>query len=260
MSVPSPAAHLSPSEAAKALGVTPRALRIYEQRGLVRPLRSREGWRAYGPEALARLHQILALKRLGLKLAEIAVLISGRFAGLDAVLALQETELTRRRDETVRALALVGAARARLAAGEALSLDDLTTLTKETTMSDQAPQWARKMQPFIDRRLDEADKAAMSARAGAFDQVEVGAEWEALIAQAKTLVGTDPGSSEALELARRWRSQIRLSTGGDPAIAAKLSDVWKDSFATPEVAASLPFGPEVMAFVSQAMARLEPER
>jgi len=250
---------LSPAETARALGVTPRALRVYEQRGLVRPLRSQAGWRAYGPEALTRLHQVLALKRLGLSLAKIAVLISGRFARLEAVLELQEEMLERRKGEAERGLELVRAARSRLAAGEALSLDDLTTLTKETTMNEQTPEWARKMQPSIDQHLNAADKAAMAARAGDFDQAKVAAEWQALIAKAKALVGADPGSPEARDLALRWREQIRLSTGGDPAIEAKLNQVWKESFAKPDVAAALPFGPEVMAFVSQAMARIPSE-
>ena len=82
--------YLSPAQTAKALGVTVRALRLYEQKGLVRPIRSEAGWRAYGPEALVRLHQVLALKRLGLSLAKITVLVSGRLAKLDAVLELQE--------------------------------------------------------------------------------------------------------------------------------------------------------------------------
>ncbi len=111
--------YLSPAQTAEALGVTVRALRIYEQKGLVRPLRSEAGWRVYGPEALARLHQVLTLKRLELSLAKIAVLISGRLAELDGVLELQEEILSRRRREAERGLQLVRSARARLASPRA---------------------------------------------------------------------------------------------------------------------------------------------
>jgi len=247
--------YLSPAETAKALGVTVRALRVYEERGLVAPLRSQAGWRAYGPEALSRLHQVLTLKRLGLSLAKIAVLVSGRLARLDAVLELQEEVLARRRDEAARGLALVRSARGRIGRGEALSLDDLTTLTRETTMTDQAPDWANKMQPIIDRHLSAEDKAAMAANAGAFDQAAVSAEWDELIATAKSLIGTDPGAPAAQDLARRWKALVLQATGGDPAITAKMGQAWQDSFADPKVAPALPFGPEVMAFVGQAMAR-----
>jgi DNA-binding transcriptional MerR regulator len=247
--------NLSPAETAKALGVTVRALRVYEQRGLVRPLRSQAGWRAYGPEALTRLHQVLTLKCLGLSLAKIAVLISGRLSRLDAVLELQEQMLARRWEEAGRGLELVRSARARIARGEALSLDDLTTLTRETTMKDQAPDWAKKMQPMIDKHMSAEDKAAMAAKAGAFDQESVSAEWDELIAKAKSLIGSDPGGPEAQELARRWKTQVLRATGGDPAITAKMRQGWQESFASPDVAPALPFGPEVWAFVGEAMAR-----
>jgi MerR family transcriptional regulator, thiopeptide resistance regulator len=251
--------YLSPAETAKGLGVTVRALRVYEQRGLVRPLRSRAGWRAYGPEALIRLHQVLTLKRLGLSLAKIAVLISGRLSKLDAVLELQEEVLARRWEEAGRGLELVRSARARIASGQALSLDDLTTLTRETTMTDQIPDWARKMQPMIDKNMSAKDKAAIGARADDFDQAKVSAQWDALIAEAKSLVGTDPGAPRAQDLARRWKAMVLKATGGDPEITAKMGRVWQDSFADPDVAPALPFGPEVMAFVGQAMARAAPQ-
>ncbi|MDP1639637.1 MAG: MerR family transcriptional regulator [Hyphomicrobium sp.] len=46
----SSAQFLSASEAASRLGVSAKALRLYEQRGLIAPIRSAAGWRAYGPD------------------------------------------------------------------------------------------------------------------------------------------------------------------------------------------------------------------
>lgn len=54
---------LSAAEAAKALGVSKRTLQFYEEKGLVRPVRTEGGWRAYGAGALTRLHQLLAFRR-----------------------------------------------------------------------------------------------------------------------------------------------------------------------------------------------------
>ena len=39
-----------------------KALRVYEQRGLLRPARTAAGWRAYGPQQMARLAEIVALR------------------------------------------------------------------------------------------------------------------------------------------------------------------------------------------------------
>ncbi|MEO7026146.1 MAG: MerR family transcriptional regulator [Caulobacteraceae bacterium] len=249
---------MSPAQAARASGVTVRALRVYEQRGLVRPIKSGAGWRAYGPEALGRLHQVLALKRLGLSLKQIAVLMSGRLAKLDSVLELQEVALARRREDCERGLGLVRFARARIASGHALSLDDLTTLTRETTMSEQAPDWVKKMQPIIDAHLTDADKAAMRAH---FDpaQGDYGRKWEEAIGDATALLGTDPASPKALDVARRWRELAKRSTAGDPAIYAKMGEVWRQSLASPEVAPTLPFSRDVWNFVGQALAHLPPD-
>ena len=51
-------AHLSPSETARRFGISIKALRLYEQRGLLTPIRSSNGstgsrWRAYGPVQIA---------------------------------------------------------------------------------------------------------------------------------------------------------------------------------------------------------------
>ena len=116
--------HLSPTETASRFGVSIQALRLYESRGLLTPLRSEAGWRTYGPDQIARLHQILALKRLGLSLARIAELLAGPDA-LEEVLALQEQVLARDSEQLTRALTLVRAARVKLKAGQALSIEDL---------------------------------------------------------------------------------------------------------------------------------------
>ena len=125
--------NLSPAEAARRFGVSIKALRLYERRGLLKPLRSQAGWRAYGPDQIARLHQILALKGLGLSLASIGQLLSSADT-LDVVLGLQDRALVQEGRRTARALALIRKARAKLKAGQTLSIDDLATLSKETSM------------------------------------------------------------------------------------------------------------------------------
>ena len=50
-----------PGETARRLGVTTKALRVYEREKLVLPRRAESGWRLYGPAQIARLHQIIVL-------------------------------------------------------------------------------------------------------------------------------------------------------------------------------------------------------
>ncbi|MER7171465.1 MerR family transcriptional regulator [Streptomyces mesophilus] len=59
-------------EAAAAAGTTPRALRLYESRGLLRPPpRSASGQREYGAADVARIRVIRSLLALGLTLEDI---------------------------------------------------------------------------------------------------------------------------------------------------------------------------------------------
>jgi len=59
-----------------ALALTPRAVRFYEQRGLVSPERDAHGRRLYGAEAFARLEVIAEARRAGLSLEEIGAVLA----------------------------------------------------------------------------------------------------------------------------------------------------------------------------------------
>ena len=72
---------LNPSEAARRLGISTKALRVYEQRGLITPLRSAAGWRAYGADEMTRAADIVALRALGFSLAEVARVLKGDLKG-----------------------------------------------------------------------------------------------------------------------------------------------------------------------------------
>ena len=62
-------------EIAREFGISTRTIRYYEERGLLGPVRRREGRRRiYGGDQLARLRFIQRLKLLGLSLDEIAEL------------------------------------------------------------------------------------------------------------------------------------------------------------------------------------------
>lgn len=67
----------SVGEMAAELGVTPRALRFYESKGLLAPLR-REGMRFYGNSDRERIALILKLKKFGFTLVEIKDMIRAR--------------------------------------------------------------------------------------------------------------------------------------------------------------------------------------
>ncbi len=247
-----------PAETAERLSVSVKALRIYERSGLVAPLRDANGWRAYGPDQQARLHQVLALKRLGLPLSRIAELLAGRLASLDAVLALQQQVLEARRADADHGLALLAAARAKLARDGALSPDDLTQLTKETAVDEKMTEddWNRLAKPVFERHFTPEEQAQFAARKNDFDQAEVTREWDALIAEGRALQAQgDAGSPQAMDLAERWMAQVRRFTGDDPAMIVKSSEANKELLANPEAARKMPFDLSLMQFVGEAYKR-----
>lgn len=137
---------LSAAECAERMGLTVRALRLYERYGLIRPRRTDKDWRLYGTADIARLTEVLALKRLGLSLSAIAGLLAGRETDLERMLAMQQSVLRETRERAEHGLSIVEALRAKLAGGGHVSIDDLVKLTKETKMTDtssDAIAWRR---------------------------------------------------------------------------------------------------------------------
>ena len=249
-----------PAEMAERLGVSPKALRVYERAGLVRPHRTDAGWRAYGPDQQARLHQVLVLKRLGLTLARIGELLGGRLKSLDAVLALQQQVLETRRNEANQALALLAAARCKLARDGSLSPDDLTQLTRETAMNHTMSErdWEQHVRPVYERHFTPDEQEVIKARKSEFDQAQLIQEWDALIAEGRALQSKgDPGSPQAMDLARRWMTQVKKFTGDDATVIAKSAQANIEVLSNPETARKMPFDLPLMQFVGEAYRRAQ---
>ena len=120
--------YLNPSEAAKRLGVSVKALRLYEQRGLLTPTRNPAGWRSYGPNEMARGAEIVALRALGLNLAQVVRVIEGDAQGLEPALAAHQTALEGRALQLANTIEKVRRLRADLVRGQAPTMGELTYL------------------------------------------------------------------------------------------------------------------------------------
>lgn len=117
---------LKPVDAARQLGVSAKALRLYEQRGLVTPGRTSAGWRTYGPDDMARGREIVALRALGLSLGDIGRVLAGKVWQLEPVLAAHQAVLESRIQGATEAIERIRALRADLAEGRRPSIAELT--------------------------------------------------------------------------------------------------------------------------------------
>jgi DNA-binding transcriptional MerR regulator len=109
---------LSPSEAARQLGISAKALRLYEERGLIAPARTPAGWRAYGPAEMARCTEIVELRTLGLSLGEVARILSGDADILSRVLTAHVAMLEQRVRQSGDSIAKLRRLRADLERGQ----------------------------------------------------------------------------------------------------------------------------------------------
>jgi MerR family transcriptional regulator, thiopeptide resistance regulator len=256
--------HLSPAQTAKRFGISIKALRLYEQHGLLKPLRAPNGstgaaWRVYGSDQLARLHQILALKRLGLSLGQIGELLVGQDA-LDPILAVQERVLTEDRERITRALALIRKARTKLASGDILSIDDLATLTQETVMTQQstAEELKEILTPFPQKHLTTQERASLKELTSRQPDDVVKKPMKQLLEEAKALMTSgDATTAAAMDLARRFRATTEHLKSSEPslltALRPKLKAMVDDARSDPAVSQKM----EVLAFVEKALANLK---
>ena len=89
----SSAQFLNPSAAARRLGISVKALRLYEQHGLITPSRTAADWRVYGPDEMTRGAEIVALRTLGLSLSQVARVLGDDPQGLEPALAAHQAVL-----------------------------------------------------------------------------------------------------------------------------------------------------------------------
>ena len=127
---------LTAAECARRTGLTVRALRVYENYGLITPRRSAAGWRRYGAQELLKLNEIGLLKVLGLTLNQIRDLTRRPSSPtLRHLLELQLDTWKHRRAEAERGQTVAEAALMQLQADRSLSVEELCSLVRSIEMS-----------------------------------------------------------------------------------------------------------------------------
>jgi DNA-binding transcriptional MerR regulator len=122
------AAFMNASEAAGLLGISAKALRVYEQHGLIMPARTAAGWRIYGPHEMSRAAEIISLRALGFSLAQIARVLRGDPQGLEPALEVHQATLESEICQLASKVEKVRGLRNELAVGRTPTIGDLARL------------------------------------------------------------------------------------------------------------------------------------
>lgn len=116
---------LSPTEAARKLGVSIKTLRLYEERSLIAPSRTEAGWRCYSPTDMEIAARIVVLRNLGLSLAQVEQVLNGDFSSFAAALSAHRQDLLAKIDELQVMAGAVDDLLTTAMSGEISDLDDL---------------------------------------------------------------------------------------------------------------------------------------
>lgn len=189
---------------------TPRALRLYERRGLLRADRTPAGRRAYGREHVAVLAQIRTFKDMGLSLAAIGELMQRRTLDAGAMIELRLAQVEAEQARLGALATNLRAARAALSDGTAVDAAALAALL--------APPDALRFKGLIDRWFTPAEQQAWRQAVGPVDP----AVWTGLRARVREAIaaGVRPDSPEGRALGTAWREALQ------PMMQAVGRDLW----------------------------------
>lgn len=195
-------------EVVRRTGLSSRALRFYESRGLVSPVRTARGRRHYGAAELARIHQIQALKTAGLTLTQMRAVFDGPPIALVDLLRGQLDALSQQAKAIDTARTALSAALARIEKGAAPDAVTLCALIRDgESVRDFESQW----KPVIDRYWSpEAQTqwldtmAPLEVMHPGWDQDAYQAQWRDLSDRIASAMPMDPSSDTARGFLREW--------------------------------------------------------
>ncbi|TBL77327.1 MerR family transcriptional regulator [Paenibacillus thalictri] len=145
--------HWKVGDLAKLTGLTVRTLRFYDQIGLFSPSGQTEsGHRLYNEADLARLHQIVSLKELGLSLDEIKSALDGGHIGPLEIVRLQMERVKAHMRMQQKLLDQLMHVSKLMQGHKQLSVEDFTGLLQAMKMEFEKPVMER--QAGWERHLD----------------------------------------------------------------------------------------------------------
>jgi DNA-binding transcriptional MerR regulator len=195
-------------DVARRTGLTSRALRFYEARGLLAPLRTYSGRRLYGRGELERVQQILALKRAGLSLAQIGVLTRGKSLDLGALIDAQLEALESKRTELDEARELLISVKSRIDRGEPVDAETFCSLIKNQELMMTMDQWDRITDRYFTDEQKEEFANSMGGVPADFDQAEYSRKWKDLGDRVQAAIPLGPDSPQAQKLYDEWQELL----------------------------------------------------
>lgn len=202
------------AEVVRRTGLSSRALRYYEARGLVAPLRTASGRRVFGKAELARLHQITILKAAGLSLSQMADLFSGAEMDFSQMLNAQLKILEDDKAHIEQAQTVVHFALSRIDRGEPVDAATLCSLIESgDRMVTQEPKEWREVTNRYFTPKERTMWAEIYAKMGdGFNHDAYQAQWSALGTRIESSLPLSPQSATAQAFVDEWFALLKPFT------------------------------------------------
>ncbi|HTV85977.1 MAG TPA: MerR family transcriptional regulator [Dyella sp.] len=222
-------------ELAQRTGLTVRSLHHYDHIGLLKPsVRSDAGYRLYTQEDIERLYRIIALRQLGLSLADIGTALSGPETSIKILISKQigVLEKTMARDRIL--YHQLCELRDELATGQPIDPSRWMDTLELFTMYEHY---------FSPEELKELPL---------YNNPSVQPEWNSLVQQVQAAIdrGAKPGDADVDWLAFQWMQMISRDTGGNPDFLMRLHTMNKQE---PEIRQRTGITEELEHFVERAI-------
>jgi DNA-binding transcriptional MerR regulator len=199
---------MTSGEIAKKAGVSQKAVRLYDEKGLLKPTDYSEGnYRLYDKEALQILEKIVALKQIGFSLEEIRDnLVAGDAEDIEAALRMQLKVMEEKR---YRIEMVIDAINRTLARREKLDWDDVADIVKNVSIDQEA-----------DRRHWQAINHAVP-----------GEDWYVKVFNSLNIKADEKILDLGCGYSKLWRSNWERIPEGTKISAYDIHGSWADDFA-----------------------------
>jgi DNA-binding transcriptional MerR regulator len=242
------------AEVARRTGLTSRALRFYEARGLVKPLRTASGRRLYGAGELERVNQILALKKAGLSLAQIQRLGGRAPVDLPRLIEAQLEAIEAQSAELEQARGLLLAVKSRIERGEPIDAATFCSLIRQGDTVMEAENWKKVADRYFTPEQQAHWAERMKDVPGDFDHDAYNRRWQELGKRIGAALPLDPAGAEAQAFLDEWSALLApFNAVATPEMKAGATELysrmgeWQDQ-------QKPPFSMEVWQFIQAASA------
>jgi len=232
-------------------GLTSRALRFYEARGLLAPVRTHSGRRLYGAAELERINQIVALKRAGLSLAQIQRLTARAPLDLARLIEAQLKALAERQHEIAEARTLLLAVKSRIDRGEPVDAATFCSLIKHGDTLMDHENWKKVADRYFTPEEQARWAETMKDGPADFDQEAYSRQWSDLSARIAAALPLDPASPEARAFYDEWQALLAPFTAvATPEMMAGASNLYSRMEEWQDVQQP-PFSMDVWRFIQE---------